>query len=260
LTKISALIAGMLPILVNATGRFTHAKSRQGLGLHKEISELEQATPVIQIGHHRIEAPDALEQRLAKKYRDGFPQEVSPCPDDPSDGMVALDPPASAPPAMPANDDAAPRIDDVSAASGQGQSRVRVHLTGLTLEAVRIKEVVGPRKFDVFTDSRPHHKVEVCDRADVLDVADYPNARILVGLYNFHGLVGRSVVRDDEFKVTERLVEDGLDGLADVLLAVVDRDTDGHERTRGRHDYVGFYQPLTARWRPLFSPAAKCTI
>src|SRR5262245_38029890 len=144
--------------------------------------------------------------------------------------------------------------------------RVRVERVDAAPQQVAAVQVVGSRPLEQFAARLLEHEVVVRGEADVARLADVadPGVLLAVATADIGGAVGRGVVRDDQLEILVALAEQGIEGLADVVLAVVHREPDAH---RGRRGHCAPTSRLagrgmgttTARMRPR-SPAAGTLI
>ena len=143
----------------------------------------------------------------------------------------------------PCRDGFSSGIDDMASAVHEGDVRVLIEDIVLLLQAGGFEEVVVGQDFSVGATEVVKAGVPVAEEAEALGVRDDVEAWVIELRDDREGVVGGLVVEDDAFEIGEGLIEDGLKGLSDVFLCVVEGNSDG--------DFGGgsFHAAMAFRWR-----------
>jgi hypothetical protein len=112
--------------------------------------------------------------------------------------------------------------------------RILVERVDAALKEVAGVQVVVRRPLEQLTPRLLGDEVVVGGKPDVPRLAEiaHPGILLLVATADVPGAIGRGVIRNDQLEISEGLAKQGLDRLADVLLAVVHRKADGEPGRR----------------------------
>jgi hypothetical protein len=80
--------------------------------------------------------------------------------------------------------------------------------------------------------------IQAARQPDVRGVARYADAWVSNRAEHRGGTVGRAVIDDEKLEIAERLAEHGVDGLAEMPLAIEDRHQHRHPRRGLRRTHV----------------------
>jgi len=126
-------------------------------------------------------------------------------------------------------------VDHLNVGVTGDERRIGVQDGDTASQIVRSVRVVVRRPFEVFADGQLRRDIEISGGADVPILTVVPDARVAVGIAGADGgrRVGRGVVGEDQLEVPKRLVEERIDGLGEVALAIEHGQPDANFGQRG---------------------------
>ena len=128
-------------------------------------------------------------------------------------------------------------VDEVAVAGHHGERRVRPEFRDFPLEELWLQQIVIVQNDEELRSRGVDRRIQVPAAADILVVAEIANPRIRKAAHHRRGVIGRSIVEHEEFKVAKRLGEDRRENPGEIGRAIVSDDgggQGGHGRQRFR--------------------------